>query len=158
MQPRRLPFPFKFLLLKGPLSQDNYKIIRQAPRLVPPQNGYQESNYPSYPSQNVYPAYRPEYGYGNRPLSNRRNGNADRDSSEREQGENQYGSYYPEKRERNEGGDYLNQKNNYYGAQTDLPFLPTFKSGIANKESSGEKGNSQKNDRKTTEGKENSDD
>lgn len=151
MQPRRLPFPFKFLLLKGPLSQDNYKIIRQAPRLVPPQNGYQESNYPSYPSQNVYPAYRPEYGYGNR-------GNADRDSSEREQGENQYGSYYPEKRERNEGGDYLNQKNNYYGAQTDLPFLPTFKSGIANKESSGEKGNSQKNDRKTTEGKENSDD
>lgn len=158
MQPQRLPFPFKFPLLKGPLSQVYYKIFRQAPKFVLPQYGYQESNYPSYPSPNVYPAYRPEYGYGNPPLNNRRYGNAEKDSSEREQERNQYGSYEPVKQGHNEGGHYFNQKNNYYGAQTDLPFLPIFKSGMAEKQSSGEKGKSQKDNRKTAGGKENSDD
>lgn len=190
MQPRRQPFPFKFPLLKGPLSQVYYKIFRQAPKLVLPQNGYPESNYPSYPSPNangyqesnypnypssnvngypesnypnypspnVYAAYRQGYGYGNLQLNTRRNGNADEDSSEREQGENQYGSYEPVKQRRNEGGNYLNQKNTYYGAQTDYPFLPSFKSIKAEKQSSGEMGNSQKNNKNTAGGKENSDD
>lgn len=206
MQPRRQPFPFKFPLLKGPLSQVYYKIFRQAPKLVLPQNGYPESNYPiypspkvneyqesnypnypstnvngypesiypnypspnvnryqeskypNYPSPNVYAAYRPGYGYGNLPLNNRRNGNADEDSSEREHGENQYGSYEPVKQRRNEGGNYLNQKNTYYGAQTDYPFLPSFKSSKSEKQSSGEMGNSQKNNKNTAEGNENSDD